>query len=654
MVAGMKLAQQDRRHRAAALEDRSRRSCPATADARATTTTSRTHLRERVELIYHPVGTCRMGDGRRRGGRSRAARARPRGPARRRRLGHAGDPRRQHQRADDHGRRARRGPDQGPRADTGLMDLLDLDRRHVWHPYGPMPATQSRRCRSSSASGVRLTLADGRELIDGMASWWCAIHGYRHPALDAAVARPARPHGARHVRRAHARAGRDARDAAGRDDRARARLLRRLRLGRRRGGDEDVPPGAARAARSSSPCAAATTGTRCRAMSVCDPVGGMHSLFAGALRAARLRRPPAAGDGRRRTRSTSSRWSRDELCAVIVEPVVQGAGGDVVLRPGRRRASCARCATATACCSCSTRSPPASGAPARCSRADHAGVMPDVMCVGKALTGGYMTLAATLCTPEVASSLSRRRADARPDLHGQPARLRGRQRVARPPRLGARRAAHRGRPARRARRRRRRARARARSASSSSTTRSTSPPRPPPRSTSASGCARSATSSTCMPPYVMDDDDLARVCDGDARRGGRRMIVVTGTDTGVGKTVVCAAVCAITGWPVRQAVQTGDDDDAAEVARLAGVETRALARFAEPLAPASAGSTHHRRRIVGPGDSPRSDGVVEGAGGLLVRLGADGSTLADVARAARRAGARGRAGRARARSTTPR
>src|SRR3954469_2116567 len=65
-------------------------------------------------------------------------------------------------------------------------DLLDLDRRLVWHPYGPMTASTA-PLPVASADGVRLRLGDGRELIDGMASWWCAIHGYRHPALDAAV-----------------------------------------------------------------------------------------------------------------------------------------------------------------------------------------------------------------------------------------------------------------------------------------------------------------------------------------------------------------------------------------------------------------------------------------------------------------------------------
>ena len=69
---------------------------------------------------------------------------------------------------------------------TDRPDVLDLDARHVWHPYGPMPATAA-SLQVVAAEGVRLRLADGRELIDGMASWWCAVHGYRHPALDAAV-----------------------------------------------------------------------------------------------------------------------------------------------------------------------------------------------------------------------------------------------------------------------------------------------------------------------------------------------------------------------------------------------------------------------------------------------------------------------------------
>lgn len=101
------------------------------------------------------------------------------------------------------------------------------------------------------------------------------------------------------------------------------------------------------------------------------------------------------------------------------------------------------------------------------------------------------------------------------------------------------------------------------------------------------------------------------------------MIVVTGTDTGVGKTVVSAAVCTITREPYVKLIQTGDEDDAAVVRRLAGVPATTLAHFPEPLAPASAGSTLALEDLEIP------DGVVEGAGGILVALGT--FTLADVA-----------------------
>ena len=80
-----------------------------------------------------------------------------------------------------------RSPSAPPEQGHALWDrLLDADRRHVWHPYGPMPGT-SPPLPVVSAEGVRLRLADGTELVDGMASWWCAVHGYRHPVLDAAV-----------------------------------------------------------------------------------------------------------------------------------------------------------------------------------------------------------------------------------------------------------------------------------------------------------------------------------------------------------------------------------------------------------------------------------------------------------------------------------
>ena len=127
-------------------------------------------------------------------------------------------------------------------------ELLAYDREHVWHPYTSMTDPVPTRL-VTGADGVRLRLADGRELVDGMSSWWAAIHGYRHPALDAAL--HAQVDDFAHVMfggLTHAPAVR-ARPAAGRDHagRARARLPRRLRLGQRRGRAQDGAPAPARA-----------------------------------------------------------------------------------------------------------------------------------------------------------------------------------------------------------------------------------------------------------------------------------------------------------------------------------------------------------------------------------------------------------------------
>ena len=106
-------------------------------------------------------------------------------------------------------------------------ELLELDRTRVWHPYGPMPAAAP-PLPVVSAQGVRLTLADGRELVDGMASLVVRDPRLPAPGDRRGGQRPARPHGARDVRRAHARAGDPARGAADGLDRARPRVLRRL------------------------------------------------------------------------------------------------------------------------------------------------------------------------------------------------------------------------------------------------------------------------------------------------------------------------------------------------------------------------------------------------------------------------------------------
>lgn len=294
--------------------------------------------------------------------------------------------------------------------------MLAFDREHVWHPYGsltgglaPLPVV--------SAQGVRLELADGRELIDGMSSWWCAIHGYRQPALDAAIT-------SQLGRMAHVMFGGLTHEPA---VRLAQRLLElapqeldavffadsgsvsvevaikmSLQFQRAQGHPERTRLLTVRGG---------YHGDTFGAMAVCDPVGGMHSMFSGVLAEhVFAERPPDGFDA-----PLDERWAEHvralaerhagELAAIVVEPVVQGAGGMRFHSPACVRLLRELCdehglllvldeiATGFG----------RTGALFAC---EHAGVSPDVMCLGKALTGGYMTLAATLCTRRVADAIS--------------------------------------------------------------------------------------------------------------------------------------------------------------------------------------------------------------------------------------------------------
>lgn len=296
------------------------------------------------------------------------------------------------------------------------QEILALDRAHVWHPYAPMPAT-TEPYLVTGAEGVRLRLADGRELVDGMSSWWAAIHGYRHPVLDAAVrdqlgrmshvmfgglthepaVRLARtlldiaPAGLAHVFLADS--GSVSVEVAIKMclqyQRSRGRPERRRLLTWRGGyhGDTFHP------------------------MSVCDPEGGMHALWRGVLPEqvfvpappAGFDRPPEPGYLDRLADAVAAH--AHELAAVIVEPVVQGAGGMRFHHPGYLTAL-RELTRAHDVLLIFDEIATGFGRTGELFAADHAGVTPDVMCVGKALTGGYLTGAAVLCTPEVAHGIS--------------------------------------------------------------------------------------------------------------------------------------------------------------------------------------------------------------------------------------------------------
>ena len=295
-------------------------------------------------------------------------------------------------------------------------EILALDRAHVWHPYASMPAA-SPPYLVECAEGARLRLADGRELVDGMASWWSAIHGYRHPVLDAAARDQL-------DRMSHVMFGGLTHEPA-------VRLARKL--------VELAPPGLAHVFHADTGSVSVEVaikmclqyyrstgrpgkhrlltwrggyhGDTFHPMSVCDPEGGMHALWRGVLPEQVFVAVPPAGFDAPLDPAYLDRLDAalakhaDELAAVIVEPVVQNAGGMRFHNPGyltalrelTRRHDVLLIFDEIAS---------GFGRTGELFAANHAGVTPDVMCVGKALTGGYLTGAAVLCTPEVAAGIA--------------------------------------------------------------------------------------------------------------------------------------------------------------------------------------------------------------------------------------------------------
>jgi adenosylmethionine-8-amino-7-oxononanoate aminotransferase len=296
-----------------------------------------------------------------------------------------------------------------------VTDLIARDRAHVWHPYASV-TTDSPLFEVVAARGSRLTLADGRELVDGMSSWWAAIHGYGHPELDAAV---------------HAQVDRFAHVMFGGLTHAPAVELAEVLV-------DITPPNLTKVFFADSGSVAVEVaikmalqywhgrgqpqrhllltvrggyhGDTAGAMSVCDPVTGMHALFkdyvAQQLFVDRPRpafeAPVLPADLDEVRALLSSRGP--EIAALVVEPVVQGAGGMWFYAPDYLRQLVELCREhgvlvlfdeiATGF-----------GRTGRLFAWEHAGVVPDIMCVGKALTGGYLTLGATLCTQEVADGV---------------------------------------------------------------------------------------------------------------------------------------------------------------------------------------------------------------------------------------------------------
>ncbi len=296
------------------------------------------------------------------------------------------------------------------------QSLQDADRASIWHPYasahgGPevFPVV--------SASGVRLRLADGRELIDGMASWWCAIHGYSHPVMNRAVQ-------AQLETMSHVMFGGLTHPPAVKL----AQLLTSL-----------TPASLDRVFFSDSGSVAVEValkmalqywysvgnpgkrkvialrngyhGDTFGAMAVCDPVTGMHHLFGDVLPRHLFAPAPNCAfdapcpDSEMVAITDLLSQRHREIAAVIVEPVVQGAGGMRFYSPDylvKLRALCDAFDVLLIFDEIAT----GFGRTGKLFALHHAAVDPDILCLGKALTGGYMTLAATLCNQRISRGIS--------------------------------------------------------------------------------------------------------------------------------------------------------------------------------------------------------------------------------------------------------
>ena len=298
-------------------------------------------------------------------------------------------------------------------------EISAIDAAHVWHPYSPIGAGAVPPLVAVGARGAWLTLIhEGRqvEVIDAMASWWTAVHGHGHPALDSAITDQLAT--MNHVMfggLTHEPAARLAQllvevtpqglETVFFSDSGSVSIEVAVKMALQYWRSSGHP-----AKRRLMTWRGGYHGDTFTPMSVCDPDGGMHELWTGenSLLADQLFAPPPPRDfDAEYVRQFEELLAvhADELAAVIVEPVVQGAGGMRFHDP-RYLVELRRIGDRYGVLLIFDEIATGFGRTGTMFAADQAGVSPDIMCVGKALTGGYLTLAATLCTGDVAATIS--------------------------------------------------------------------------------------------------------------------------------------------------------------------------------------------------------------------------------------------------------